>query len=213
MLTTLAARTLPFQHRINASTASPAITLEAETSCGRLEQPMRRLMVTAAVLCAAGVGYAAGASQGLPGIDRLNSNALKVLAPENMKWGPAAGLPGTDTTTLYGDPSKPGFYVQLNRFHAGAFSRPHYHENDRFIMVLSGTWWVATGATFDPENVTVPLASGTFVTHTAREVHYDGARTGREDAVVMIFGQGPATRHECTGPTAETGGPCASAAR
>lgn len=174
---------------------------------------MRTLIVTALVLCAGGAGYVAGAVQGLPGVGSLNSTALKVLAPEDMKWGPAAGLQGTDTATLYGDPSKPGFYVQLNRFHPGAFSRPHYHENDRFIMVLNGTWWVATGAKFDPENVTVPLKSGTFVTHSAREVHYDGARTGREDAVVMIFGQGPATRHECTGPAAETTGPCATTAR
>lgn len=174
---------------------------------------MKKLMVTAAVCCAAATGYVAGAAQGLPGVGTLNARALTVLAPENMKWVPAAGLQGTDTTTLYGDPSKPGFYVQLNRFHPGAFSRPHYHENDRFIMVLSGTWWVTTGAKFDPENLTVPLKTGTFVTHTAREVHYDGARTGREDAVVMIFGQGPATRHECTGPTAETSGPCAVASR
>jgi hypothetical protein len=26
-----------------------------------------------------------------------------------------------------------------------AFSRPHFHSNDRFITVLKGTWWVGTG--------------------------------------------------------------------
>ena len=174
---------------------------------------MKRLIITAVVLGAAAAGYVAGAAQAVPGIGTLNARALRVLAPADMKWGPAAGLPGTETATLYGDPSKPGFYVQMNRFHPGAFSTPHYHENDRFIMVMSGTWWVTTGAKFDPENVTVPLKAGTFVTHSAKEVHYDGARKGNEDAVVMIFGQGPATRHECTGPTAETSGPCAAAAR
>jgi quercetin dioxygenase-like cupin family protein len=174
---------------------------------------MRRAGIAAAIVLAAGLGYVVGAAQRVPGVETLNARALKVLAPADMKWGPAAGLAGTETATLYGDPSKPGFYVQLNRFHPGAFSRPHYHEHDRFIMVLNGTWWVTTGAKFDPENVTVPLKSGTFVTHTAREVHYDGARSGSEDAVVMIFGEGPATRHECTGPTAETTGPCATASR
>jgi len=174
---------------------------------------MKMLMVVVAVVVAAGAGYAAGAAQAVPGVDTLKASAIKVLSPENMQWGPAAGLTGTDTATLYGDPSKPGFYVQLNRFHPGNFSRPHYHEHDRFIMVLSGTWWVTTGARFDPERVTVPLKAGTFVTHSQREVHYDGARAGSEDAVVMIFGEGPATRHECTGPTAETTGPCAAAAR
>ncbi len=47
--------------------------------------------------------------------------------------------------------SKPGLYVTLNKFTAGAFSRPHFHPNDRFIMVLKGTWWVGTGPKFDPE--------------------------------------------------------------
>jgi quercetin dioxygenase-like cupin family protein len=175
---------------------------------------MRRLGIAAALVVAAGVGYVAGAAQNIPPVSSLNARALKVLASADMKWGPAAGLPGTETATLYGDPSKTGFYVQMNRFQPGAFSTPHYHENDRFIMVMSGTWWVTTGAKFDPENVTVPLKAGTFVTHTAKEVHYDGARrSGNEDAVVMIFGQGPATRHECTGPNAEATGPCATAAR
>lgn len=174
---------------------------------------MRLPATLLAIAVAGGVGFAAGAAQRVPGINTLNAAALKVTQPSDMKWGPAAGLPGTDTATLYGDPSKPGFYIQLNRFHPGAFSRPHYHEHDRFIMVLSGTWWVTTGARFDPENVTVPLKAGTFVQHTQREVHYDGARQGNEDAVVMIFGEGPATRHECTGPSAETTGPCAAAQR
>jgi len=174
---------------------------------------VKSVVVSGAIVAAAGAGYVVGAAQTVPGVSSLNASALKVLAPEDMKWGPAAGLPGTETATLYGDPSKPGFYVQLNRFHPGAFSQPHYHEHDRFITVLSGTWWVTTGAKFDPERITVPLKAGTFVTHTQREVHYDGARTGSGDAVVMIFGEGPATRHECTGPNAETTGPCASATR
>lgn len=173
---------------------------------------LKRLLIAGAIVFAAGAGYIAGAAQGFPPVSSLNAAALKVMAPENIKWGPAAGLAGTDTATLYGDPSKPGFYIQLNRFHPGNFSRPHWHENDRYIMVMSGTWWVSTGARFDPENITVPLGAGTFVQHTGKEVHYDGARTGRGDAVVMILGQGPGTRHECTGPTAETTGPCAAAA-
>jgi len=56
-------------------------------------------------------------------------------------------------------------------------------------MVISGNWWVDTGATWDPENRTVPIKPGTFVTHPGREVHYDGSRAGSEDAIVMIFGE------------------------
>jgi gentisate 1,2-dioxygenase len=113
--------------------------------------------------------------------------------------------------TLVGNPAQQGFYIQLNRFSPGAFSRPHFHDNDRYIMVVSGQWWVDTGATYDP-NRTVPMKPGTFVIHPGREVHYDGARAGSEGAIVMILGQGPGTRRECEGPTAQTGpGPCADA--
>jgi hypothetical protein len=79
-------------------------------------------------------------------------------------------------------------------------------------MVVSGTWWVATGANYDPERNTVPLPAGSFATHLGHEVHYDGSRAGTDGAVVMIFGYGPGTRIECTGPRAEVGpGPCADA--
>ena len=173
---------------------------------------MKKIIIAVAALAAsAGIGYAAGAGN-FPDISSLNAKAMKVVIPENIKWGPEAGLEGTDSYTLVGDPAKPGFYVVLNRFHPGYFSHPHYHANDRYIMVLSGTWWAATGGKDDPEHITVPIKAGSFAVHAGKEVHYDGARSGQEEAVVMIFGEGPGTRHECYGPMAEKGpGPCEDA--
>jgi hypothetical protein len=37
----------------------------------------------------------------------------------------------------------------------------------------------------------VPMPTGTFVTHFAKQVHYDGAKD--EEVVVLIAGEGPAT--------------------
>ena len=173
---------------------------------------MKRIVILALALSAAGgIGYAVGAAD-IPPLSSLNPNAMKLTLPSDIKWKPAAGLEGTDTYTLVGDAGKPGFYVVLNRFHPGHFSHPHYHANDRYVMVLSGTWWAATGAKDDPEHLTVPIKAGTFAIHKGKEVHFDGARTGSDEAVVMIFGEGPGSRHECYGPTAEKGpGPCADA--
>jgi hypothetical protein len=173
---------------------------------------MKRLVISMLALAAsAGIGYAAGVVGPIPPASSLDPKALKMLLPENIEWKPAEGLTGTDAAVLVGDPAKEGFYIVLNRFHPGNFSRPHYHANDRYIMVISGNWWVDTGGTFDP-NETVPMKPGTFVVHPGKEVHYDGSRAGSEDAIVMIFGQGPGSRHECEGPRAETGpGPCADA--
>jgi hypothetical protein len=164
-----------------------------------------------ALTASAGVGYAAGVAS-VPDASTLNAKALQFVAPEKLDWKPIPGIAGAETVVLLGDPKKPGFYITVNRFSPGSFSRSHYHPKDRYIMVLSGTWWVGTGANFEPEINTVPMKAGTFVTHTGREVHYDGARKGGEGAVVMIFGEGPGSHTDCIGPDAEKGpGLCADA--
>jgi hypothetical protein len=71
------------------------------------------------------------------------------------------------------------------------FSRPHFHPNDRFITVLSGTWWVGSGPDFDPNTASVPMPAGSFVTHYGKQGHWDGAKD--TDAVLLIVGEGPAT--------------------
>ncbi len=71
------------------------------------------------------------------------------------------------------------------------FSKPHFHPHDRFITVISGTWWVGTGPNWDPGNASVPMPAGSFVTHYGKQVHWDGAKD--VDAVLLIVGEGPAT--------------------
>jgi len=118
----------------------------------------------------------------------LNPAALKFIPPDKIPWVENAG--GSATAVLAGDPTKPGLYVELNKWHAHHMSHPHFHPNDRFITVISGTWWVGTGAKYDPDS-TVPMPPGTFVTHFGKRVHYDGAKD--EDCVLEIVGEGPAT--------------------
>jgi quercetin dioxygenase-like cupin family protein len=91
---------------------------------------------------------------------------------------------------LYGDPSKPGPYVARIKWLPGNMSRPHFHPNDRFFAVISGTWWVGTGEKFDPE-ATVPVPAGSYVIHYANKVHFDGAKG--EECVIQVWGMGPAT--------------------
>ena len=118
----------------------------------------------------------------------LNPAALAYKLPDQIKW--TSSPAGNSTAVLYGDPAKPGLYIILNKWSAHHNSRPHFHPNDRFITVLSGTWWVATGSKYDPDSM-VPMPAGTFVTHFGKQIHYDGAKDG--DAVLEIIGEGPAT--------------------
>jgi len=89
-----------------------------------------------------------------------------------------------------GDPSKPGLYVVLQKWLPHNNSRPHFHANDRYIYVLKGTWWVNTGPKYDPAGFK-PVPAGSFVVHTAKEIHYDGAKD--EECILEIVGMGPAT--------------------
>jgi hypothetical protein len=118
----------------------------------------------------------------------LNPAAISYKLPDQIKWNESPA--GSATYVVSGDPTKPGLYVVLTRWHAHHMSRPHFHPNDRFITVISGTWWVGTGPKFDPDK-TVPLPAGSVATHYAKQIHWDGAKDG--DVTLMIVGEGPAT--------------------
>ena len=109
--------------------------------------------------------------------------------PDKVAW---TGSPtGQQQVTLFGDPSKPGMYGVLIKWNPGAFSKPHFHDQERYIYVVSGTWWVNSGASFEPD-ATVPVPAGGFVRRVAHTPHYDGVRKGgKEPAVIGIFGQAP----------------------
>ncbi|HLG55332.1 MAG TPA: cupin domain-containing protein [Vicinamibacterales bacterium] len=120
---------------------------------------------------------------------QLNSKAVEFTKPGDIKFVQNAA--GTqETAVLFGDPAKPGPYVVRLRWLPGNMSRPHSHPNDRFFVVISGTWWLGTGEKYDP-NSTVPVAAGTYVFHRGNEIHYDGAKD--EPAVIQVWGMGPAT--------------------
>jgi hypothetical protein len=118
----------------------------------------------------------------------LNPDAITVLTPEEFQWRDEEPVLA-NSVSLFGDRDGEEYYVYLNKFAPGNFSRPHFHQNDRYITVVKGTWWVGTGSNFDPDNNTVPLPVGSFVVHTGGEVHYDGAKD--EEVWVLIAGIGP----------------------
>jgi quercetin dioxygenase-like cupin family protein len=98
---------------------------------------------------------------------------------------------GATQTIIMGDPSKPGMYVVQNVFQPGRGSRPHFHDQDRYITVIAGTWWVSLGDeadTYNPDKM-IPMKAGSFVFHPKGGHHYDGAKD--EIAVVRIMGMGP----------------------
>ena len=120
----------------------------------------------------------------------LNPAAVVYKLPDQIPG--ARSTRGAQNAVVVGDPTKPGFYMVYTKWTKGNhFSRPHFHPNDRDIVVLQGTWWVGSGPKFDPDHGTVPMPAGSFVTHYGKQVHWDGAKD--EDAMLLIMGEGPAT--------------------
>jgi hypothetical protein len=119
----------------------------------------------------------------------LNPAAIKIQHADQIKWVDDMKR-GESSAILAGDPEMPGLYVELVKWHAHHMSHPHFHPNDRFITVISGTWWVGTGTKYDPDS-TVPVPTGSYVKHVGKQIHYDGAKD--EDVVLEIVGEGPAT--------------------
>ena len=120
---------------------------------------------------------------------QLDPKIVTFKLPDQIAWkdNPKGG---NRSAVLQGDPSKPGPYAMLLQWLPGNMSRPHFHPNDRFFIVISGTWWVGSGPVFDP-NATVPVPAGSFVIHYAKGVHFDGAKD--EQATILVWGEGPAT--------------------
>jgi hypothetical protein len=124
---------------------------------------------------------------------QINPAETAITLPDAIKWSEWSGGPphSGEMATLYGDLNRPGPYLVLMRWNPGYMSAPHSYATDRLSLVLSGTWWVNSGADFDPGN-TVPVPAGGFVHRIARTPHYDGVkRDAKEPAVIALFGIAP----------------------
>ncbi len=130
-----------------------------------------------------------GSAQASP----IDTSETMYTLPEDIQFVPQAGAPpeSIENASLYSNPAKEGIYYTLIRWYPGYMSAPHSYASDRLCVVLSGTWWINSGADFDPGH-TVPVRAGTFVRRVARTWHYDGVRSGEpEPVVIAICGIGP----------------------
>jgi hypothetical protein len=125
---------------------------------------------------------------------KINPSETQVTTSDAIKWsGWINGFPprSAEMATLYGALDRTGPYLVLMKWYPGYMSAPHTYATDRLSIVLSGTWWVNSGADFDPAS-TVPVPAGGFVRRVARTPHYDGVKKdANEPAVIGLFGIAP----------------------
>lgn len=124
-------------------------------------------------------------AQSAAGAIKPTKDAIAFVLPQDIKF---EGAPGETRAKLHGDPEKPGPYAILYKWEPGHHSKPHFHSVDRMGYVISGTWWMSDARTEDRTTL-YPVPAGSFVTHKAGKVHWDGAVD--TTALVLVTGVGP----------------------
>ncbi len=117
-----------------------------------------------------------------------DEHGFMIASPEAMQ--PAEGA---RQVTVFGNPREAGLYVIRITFPPGSGSRPHFHDQARYITVIKGTWWVSSGpesAVYNPDKMS-PVTEGTFIYQPPNGHHYDMAKD--VEVTVQIMGMGPVT--------------------
>ncbi len=149
----------------------------------------RRDFLTASLVALATASLAPGEALAA-GVD---PTMTMITPPNEIPWKPLYNFPAgmAEQANMVGAIGEPGQYFVLIRWHQGYMSAPHSYQTDRLCVVLSGTWYCASGADFAPDK-TVPVPAGSFVRRVANTPHYDGVIKGApEPAIIAISGQGP----------------------
>jgi quercetin dioxygenase-like cupin family protein len=108
------------------------------------------------------------------------------LTPDDLKW--VATPVGVYIAKLIGDDKTAGMYVIRYRFPANFKVQPHFHPDDRLVVVLSGTLYVGYGEQFDDSTLKA-LPAGSIWTEPAKQPHFVWAKDG--EVMIQVVGNGP----------------------
>ncbi len=122
----------------------------------------RRIRNATIVMLAGAIGQITAQGQTAGSKSAPIGSTIRVVTSNQIEWtdppsSVARGTPSVEPggvlqyTSLEGDPLKPGApYTIRLRCSDGYKAAPHWHPEDEHIVVLSGTFRVGTGDTFDP---------------------------------------------------------------
>lgn len=115
--------------------------------------------------------------------------AQAFITPKEIQWVPAPpSLPkGAMIAVLQGDPGKPGPFVMRIQTPGGYKVSPHWHSQDEYLTVISGTLFIGIGDRYEPSTAR-GLGPGGFHFLPARTHHYAYAK---KPTVVQVNGNGP----------------------
>ena len=141
-------------------------------------------------ICAWGAAVVAAVAQ-----QRTPSGSVAPFAfePAKIPWEKDPHGGPLERATLVGDRSKPGLYIQLVRWPPHTLNKAHSHPDDRYALVVSGTFYHGYGDKFDESKLEARPA-GSFFTEPARLRHF--GVTKDEGAILYFVGTGPSTNDD-----------------
>jgi catechol 2,3-dioxygenase-like lactoylglutathione lyase family enzyme len=145
----------------------------------------RSLLLTLAV-----AGLFAGAGQVFTSAATDHSNEKNAFTPDTISWGPAPPVvrPGAQFAVLEGDPTaSSGDYTIRLKMPDGFRIAPHWHPQRENVTIISGTFKVGMGDTFDP-NALKAFPSGSFA-FLDPDMHHYALASG--ETIVQVHGQSP----------------------
>jgi len=124
-----------------------------------------------------------------PHAGRTRDMRISVFAPQSLDWADAPpSLPrGAKIAVLEGDPTKDGPFVFRAKLPDGYRIPPHTHPKEERITVISGTFNVGMGDTFN-QTKTQAMPAGTYGHWPAGMKHFVWAKG---ETVIQFHGMGP----------------------
>ena len=112
-----------------------------------------------------------------------------VFLPDAIQWNdvPNALPAGAQLAVLEGNPFAPGLYTMRLKMPAGYRIPPHSHKKFEHVTVISGTFNLGMGNTFDPSKASA-MPAGTFGFLAPNMNHFAFAS---EPTVIQLHGDGP----------------------
>jgi len=118
-----------------------------------------------------------------------HGKGISLNPPAEMEWqqGPASLPPGAMIAVLEGDPSQEGPFVFRVKAPDGYRIPPHTHPKMERVTVISGTFNIGMGATFDAAIATA-MPAGTYGYWEPGMQHFVWTKG---ETVVQFHGMGP----------------------
>lgn len=149
---------------------------------------VRSFILGAALALSATIWLGAGAQEMKMGGQAMPGHNM--VTPDAIAWtdGPGSLPKGAQMAVLKGDPTKEGLFTMRIKVPANYKIAPHWHPADEHVTVISGTFYMGPGETFDEAKLKM-IPAGGFSMMTAGTRHY--ARTGNTETIVQLHGMGP----------------------